>query len=94
VSEIVGKTLTAGAGGGGRCYENAFVGQGAAGRGGRAGGGTNLLRAFDKASGKVVAEIELPAQPSGTPMTYLAGGKQFVVIATSDSKLVGLSLGE
>jgi quinoprotein glucose dehydrogenase len=97
VSEIVGKDVgPLGAGGGGPLLTRTllFVGQGAGGRGGRVGGGTNLLRAFDKASGKVVAEIELPAQPSGTPMTYLAGGKQFIVIATSDSKLVGLSLGE
>jgi quinoprotein glucose dehydrogenase len=97
VSEIVGRDVgPLGAGGGGPLLTRTllFVGQGAGGRGGRAGGGTNLLRAFDKASGKVVAEFELPAQPSGTPMTYLAGGKQFIVIATSDSKLVGLSLGE
>ena len=98
VSELVGKDvgpLGAGGGGGPLLTKTLlFVGQGAGGRGGRAGGGANLLRAFDKASGKVIAEIELPAQPSGTPMTYLAGGKQFLVIATSDSKLVGLSLSD
>jgi quinoprotein glucose dehydrogenase len=69
-----------------------FVGQGAGGRGGRAGGGENTLRAFDKATGKVIAEIPLPSQPSGTPMTYMAGGKQFIVLATMDGRLVALSL--
>ncbi len=95
VSEIVGKDVGAlGAGGGGPLLTKTllFVGQGAGGRGGRAGGGASLMRAFDKASGKVVAEINLPAQPSGTPMTYLAGGKQFIVLATADGKLVALNL--
>ncbi len=83
-----------GAGGGGPLVTRTllFVGQGAGGRGGRAGGGANVLRAFDKDNGKVIAQIPLPAQPSGTPMTYLAGGKQFLVIATADERLVALSL--
>jgi quinoprotein glucose dehydrogenase len=69
-----------------------FVGQGASGRGGTGGGGANTLRAFDKASGKVIAEITIPAQPTGTPMTYLANGRQFIVIATNDGRLVALAL--
>lgn len=95
VSEIVGKDVgPLGAGGGGPLLTKTllFVGQGAGGRGGRAGGGANLMRAFDKASGKVVAEITLPALPSGTPMTYLAGGKQYIVLATAEGKLVALNL--
>jgi quinoprotein glucose dehydrogenase len=97
IKEMSGKEVDVGplgAGGGGPLLTKTllFVGQGAGGRGGRAGGGANLLRAFDKATGKVVAEIELPATPSGTPMTYLAGGKQFIVLATADGKLVGYSL--
>jgi quinoprotein glucose dehydrogenase len=51
-----------------------------------------MLRAFDKATGKVIAEITLPAQPTGTPMTYMASGKQFIVLATIDGRLVALSL--
>ena len=51
-----------------------------------------MLRAFDKADGKIVAEVQLPAAPSGTPMTYMAGGKQFVVLATMDRKLVAIGL--
>ena len=95
VSEIAGKDVgPLGSGGGGPLLTKTllFVGQGAGGRGGRGGGGANVLRAFDKASGKVVAEIALPAPPSGTPMTYLAGGKQYIVVATNDGKLVALSL--
>jgi quinoprotein glucose dehydrogenase len=73
-----------------------FVAQGAGGRGGRAGGGPsgggNVIRAFDKSNGHVIATLGLPAGPSGTPMTYLAGGKQFIVLATNDGKLVAFSL--
>jgi len=83
-----------GAGGGGPLLTKTllFVGQGAGGRGGRSGGGDSLLRAFDKATGKVIAEIPLPALPSGTPMTYMVGGKQFIALATTDGRLVALSL--
>jgi glucose dehydrogenase len=95
VSEIVGKDVgPLGAGGGGPLLTKTllFIGQGASGRGGSGGDGAHLLRAFDKATGKVVAEIELPATPSGTPMTYLAGGKQYIVLAINDGRLVALSL--
>jgi quinoprotein glucose dehydrogenase len=95
ISALVGHDVgPLGSGGGGPLLTKTllFVGQGAGGRGGRAGGGANLIRAFDKASGKVLAEIALPAPPSGTPMTYVAGGKQYIVLATNDSRLVALSL--
>jgi glucose dehydrogenase len=95
ISDIVGKDVgPLGAGGGGPLLTKTllFIGQGAGGRGGRAGGGMNVLRAFDKATGKVIAEIALPANPSGTPMTYLAGGKQYIVLGTVDGRLVALSI--
>jgi quinoprotein glucose dehydrogenase len=95
ISKVVGKDVgPVGAGGGGPLLTRTllFVGQGAAGRGGSQGGGANLLRAMDKATGKVIAEIELPGRPSGTPMTYMAGGKQYIVIATTDARLVALTL--
>jgi quinoprotein glucose dehydrogenase len=69
-----------------------FIAQGAAGRGGSAGGGASWMRAFDKATGKIVAEIPLPAVPNSTPMTYSINGKQYIVVSTSDNKLVALSL--
>ena len=58
-------------------------------------GGRNLLRAFDKASGAVVHEAELPLPPAGTPMTYMVGVKQYLSIAVGggqDSRLVTLAL--
>ena len=58
-------------------------------------GGRNLLRAFDKASGAVVHEAELPLPPAGTPMTYRVGAKQYLSIAVGggqDSRLVTLAL--
>jgi quinoprotein glucose dehydrogenase len=58
-------------------------------------GPRNLLRAFDKASGEIVHEIDLPLPPSGTPMTYMAGGKQYLAIAVGggqDSRIVTLAL--
>ncbi|MEX2130713.1 MAG: pyrroloquinoline quinone-dependent dehydrogenase [Pseudohongiellaceae bacterium] len=58
-------------------------------------GNRNLLRAFDKASGNIIHEIDLPLPPAGTPMTYMAEGKQFISIAVGggqDSRLVTLAL--
>ena len=58
-------------------------------------GDRNLLRAFDKATGLVIYEHELPLAPQGTPMTYMVDGKQFIVIAVGgrqDARLVALSL--
>ena len=58
-------------------------------------GDRNLLRAFDKARGDIVVEIELPLPPQGTPMTYMQNGKQYISIAVGggrDSRLVTLAL--
>ncbi len=44
-------------------------------------GGGKKVRAFDKATGKVLWEAALEAGSTGTPMTYLHNGKQFVVFA-------------
>tara|TARA_B100001093_G_scaffold136273_1_gene128858 strand:- start:504 stop:839 length:336 start_codon:yes stop_codon:yes gene_type:complete len=55
----------------------------------------NVLRAFDKRSGRILAEVDLPARPWGTPMTYMQDGKQFVVIASGEAQnamLVALAL--
>ncbi len=95
VSELAGRDVgPLGSGGGGPLLTKTllFVGQGAGGRGARGGGGANVLRAFDKATGEVVAAVELPAAPSGTPMTYAVDGKQYIVLATNDGKMVALSL--
>ena len=42
-----------------------------------------MFRAFDKKTGKIVWEMELPAGVSNSPMTYMVNGKQFIVVAVS-----------
>ena len=39
------------------------------------------FRAFDKKTGEEVWEIDLPAKSSAAPITYLLGGKQYIVVA-------------
>jgi quinoprotein glucose dehydrogenase len=39
------------------------------------------LRAFDRRTGKVLWEFELPASAQATPMSYSLDGKQYIVIA-------------
>jgi len=60
------------------------------------GGGGKRMRAFDKWTGRVVAEIPLPAGATGAPMTYLHEGRQFIVVAVADEdhapELVALAL--
>jgi len=38
------------------------------------------FRAYDKATGKVIWEMELPSGTTSGPMTYLARGKQYIVV--------------
>jgi quinoprotein glucose dehydrogenase len=40
-----------------------------------------MLRAYDKDTGKEVGAVLMPAGQTGSPMTYLADGRQFIVIA-------------
>ena len=42
-----------------------------------------MLRAYDKATGKELAAYQLPAPQTGSPMTYLLHGRQYLVIAVS-----------
>jgi len=44
------------------------------------------LRAFDAATGKVLWQTTLPQAGVATPITYMTGGRQFVVIATSNAR--------
>jgi quinoprotein glucose dehydrogenase len=47
------------------------------------GGGDTALYAFDKASGREVARMDIGRRASGTPMTYRTkSGRQFIVMAT------------
>jgi quinoprotein glucose dehydrogenase len=43
-----------------------------------------LLRAYDKATGEdVPGEINMPARQTGSPMSYMHNGKQYIVIAVT-----------
>lgn len=58
-------------------------------------GRRSVMRAFDKETGAVVHEIDLPSVPSATPMTYMAGGKQYIAIALgggTDASVVSYAL--
>jgi quinoprotein glucose dehydrogenase len=48
---------------------------------GRAGvAGPAKFRAYEKSNGKLIAQIDLPVGATGGPMTYLADGKQYIVV--------------
>jgi quinoprotein glucose dehydrogenase len=40
-----------------------------------------MLRAYDKATGKEVGAVWMPAQQSGNPMTYMIDGRQYIIVA-------------
>jgi len=45
--------------------------------------GGKMIRAYDKKTGDVLAEIELPTKASGAPMTYMHKGVQYIAIAVA-----------
>ncbi len=54
------------------------------------------LQVFDKASGELIAKIQLPANATGALMTYLSAGKQYIVVPIGGgnlrAELIALSL--
>jgi quinoprotein glucose dehydrogenase len=52
------------------------------------------LRAFDVETGKEVWKAELPASAQATPMTYQAGGKQFIIICAGGHGKLGTKRGD
>ena len=48
-----------------------------------------MLRAYDKATGREVGAVYMPAPQSGSPMTYVADGKQYIVMAVSGGAYSG-----
>jgi quinoprotein glucose dehydrogenase len=48
-----------------------------------------MLRAYDKATGKQVGAVYLPAPQSGSPMTYRVNGKQYIIVAVSGGAYSG-----
>jgi glucose dehydrogenase len=68
-----------------------FVGEGS--------GAQPILHVLDKATGATLANIDMPGSIGSVPMTYTAGGRQFVACWTSDrragqpAELVALAIG-
>jgi quinoprotein glucose dehydrogenase len=50
------------------------------------------LRAYDKASGAEKGAVFMPAQQTGAPMTYMLGGRQYIVLALGGSGNRGAEL--
>ena len=48
-----------------------------------------MLRAYDQATGKDVGDVLMPAGQSGSPMTYMVGGKQYIIVAVSGGNYSG-----
>jgi quinoprotein glucose dehydrogenase len=55
-----------------------------------------MLRAYDKSSGKELGAVFMPAGQTGTPMTYMLDGKQYIAVAVGGaaypSELIAFSL--
>ena len=88
---VINGTGRSGGAGGGR-------GRGAGAQGGGRGGGAGAgpkLYAFDKATGKQVGAVSIPAVNTAVPMTFLHQGKQYIVFASGTggpSGLIALTL--
>jgi len=48
-----------------------------------------MLRAYDKITGKEVGAVYMPAPQTGSPMTYMVNGKQYIVVAVSGGPYSG-----
>ena len=48
-----------------------------------------MLRAYDKATGKDAGAVYMPAPQTGSPMTYVLGGRQYIVVAVSGQNFPG-----
>jgi glucose dehydrogenase len=48
-----------------------------------------MLRAYDKKTGQQVGAVLMPAPQSGSPMTYMVDGKQYIVVAVSGGAYSG-----
>jgi quinoprotein glucose dehydrogenase len=48
-----------------------------------------MLRAYDQKTGKEVGNVLMPAGQSGSPMTYMVGGRQYIIVAVSGGDYSG-----
>ena len=53
------------------------------------GGRGAMLRAYDKRTGAEVGAVRMPGAQTGSPMTYLLNGKQYIVVAVSSATMPG-----
>lgn len=54
----------------------------------------DLIRAIDISTGKTVWQAKLPAGGQATPITYEAGGRQFVAIMTGGHHFMETPIGD
>ena len=61
-----------------------------------AGSGGKILRAFDKATGAVVGEVELPGGATAAPISYMIDGRQYIMVTVGwddmQSEYIALAL--
>jgi quinoprotein glucose dehydrogenase len=59
-------------------------------------GGARVIRAYDKNSGAVLAEVSIPGMMGSMPMTYMVDGKQYIAFTvgtpTEPAEVVALAL--
>jgi quinoprotein glucose dehydrogenase len=58
-------------------------------------GGRPVLRAHDKTTGELLAELELPGAVGGLPLSYAVDGRQLIVVPVAGengAELVALAL--
>jgi len=58
-------------------------------------GSRPVLRSYEKMTGEVLSELDLPLPPMGTPMSYMVDGKQYIVMAVGAgpvTRLMAVSL--
>ena len=48
-----------------------------------------MLRAYDQKTGKEVGNVLMPAGQSGSPMTYMVNGRQYIIVAVSGGNYSG-----
>jgi quinoprotein glucose dehydrogenase len=48
-----------------------------------------MLRAYDKVTGEEKGAVYMPAPQSGSPMTYMLGGRQYIVVAIGSGNYSG-----
>ena len=48
-----------------------------------------MLRAYDKATGQDIGAVYMPAPQTGSPMTYMLNGRQYIVLAISGQGFSG-----